>query len=213
MNLLHIDSSPFVFGSVSRELSAEVASAWQRRYPNGTVTYRDLGISPPAHLSAETMNALRGGVNGVLSDDAQQEILEIERAIGELMRCDALLIGTPMYNHSVSSHLKAWIDQVAQAGRTFRYTASGPVGLVPDKPVYLVSSRGGIYSDGGGRLHDFQEPYLLSILGLLGLNDVTIIRAEGVSISPAIGNAAIERAREAIDELFPVEFPLFASVA
>ena len=213
MNILHIDSSPFEFGSVSRELTADVVSAWKKRYPFGTVTYRDVGANPPAHLSAEVMNALHNGNRGVLSEAGQKEFATINRAVDELINCDALVIGAPMYNYSVSSNLKAWLDQISQAGRTFRHTAGGPVGLVPDKPVYLVSSRGGVYSRGEGRLHDFQEPYLLSILGFLGLTDVTIIRAEGVSLSPAAKNAAMAKARQLIGTLFRAETALYASVA
>jgi len=212
MNLLHIDSSPFLFGSVSRELTAEVVSAWCQCHPQGTVTYRDLGSHPPAHLSAEAMNALHNGGLGVVSEAAQQEVAAIERAIDELMRCDALVIGAPMYNHAVSSNLKCWLDQIAQAGRTFRYTAQGPIGLVPDKPVYVVSSRGGIYSLGEAKRQDFQEPYLLSMLAFLGLYDVTVIRAEGVNLSPAIKKRAMAAARGQIGTLFRADKTQLAAV-
>ncbi len=213
MNILHIDSSPFLNGSVSRELSADVVSAWKKHHPGGSVTYRDVGTNPPSHLSAEAMNALHNRSQTTLSDAVRREIAAIDEAIDELMNCDALVIGAPMYNHSVSSNLKAWLDQISQAGRTFMYTSEGPLGLVPRKPVYLVSSRGGIYSRGEGKVHDFQEPYLRSILSLLGLVDVTVVRAEGVGLSPSAKSSAMAEARRVIDGLFPAPAALSVSVA
>lgn len=213
MNILHIDSSPFMNGSVSRTLTAEVVAAWRRHHPGGSVTYRDLGANPPSHLSAEVMDALHNGRPQALSDAAFDEITAIDGAVDELLACDALVVGAPMYNHSIPSHLKCWLDQVAQAGRTFMYTPEGPLGLVPNKPVYVVSSRGGIYSRGDAALNDFQEPYLLSILGFFGLTDVTVIRAEGVHLSPSAKGEAIAAARRQIEGLFPAPAALSAFAA
>jgi FMN-dependent NADH-azoreductase len=109
-----------------------------------------------------------------------------------------------MYNFSVPTVLKAWIDHVARAGRTFRYTASGPVGLLKDKPVFVVTARGGVYTgESAARGLDFQEPYLRAILAFMGLNDVTFIHAEGMAISPEAASNGLQQARVAIMAAVP----------
>lgn len=202
MKVLHIDSSPFIESSISRMVSAEIVAAMLQQNPHIEVVCRDVGINPPTHLSAAVMNTLHNGNDVTLNFEQLVELDEINQAITELMTCDAVVIGSPMYNHSISSNLKAWLDQISQAGKTFRYTVNGPIGLVPNKPVYVASSRGGIYSEGHNKQHDFQEPYLISILSLLGLTDVTVVRAEGVSISANAKEKALTKARHQITELF-----------
>lgn len=194
MNILHIDSSPFIEGSVSRELSGMIVKAWCYAQPEARVTYLDLGINPPVHLSAAAMTAMRSGDCEELSAQTAKEIADINHAIDQLMHCDGMVIGAPMYNHSIPSNLKSWIDQVCQARRTFRYTASGVEGLVASKPVIIASSRGGIYSHQEGVAQDFQEPYLVSILSLMGMNQTEVIRAEGVGLSPTARMDAIAQA-------------------
>ena len=123
--------------------------------------------------------------------------------IGELEAADVIVIAAPMYNLSIPSTLKAWIDHVARAGRTFRYTASGPEGLLNGKQVFIVTGPGGVYSgESPARGLDYQEPYLRAAL-FLGLTDVTFIHVEGVAMGPDAPAAAHARARVAIDRLLP----------
>jgi FMN-dependent NADH-azoreductase len=110
-----------------------------------------------------------------------------------------------MYNFSISSTLKAWIDHIARAGRTFRYTASGSQGLLTGKKVFVASSRGGSYADGPAKPMDFQEPYLRAMLGFLGLTDVTFIHAEGQNVSAEVAAAGLIKARDSIARLVPTE--------
>jgi len=195
MKILHIDSSPFVGTSVTRELSATVVAELLERNPTASVTYRDLGTAPPAHLSAAAMSMFHNAQDEVITPALQQEIDAIYQSIEELMASDVIVLGAPMYNHSISSNLKAWLDQICQKGITFIYRPEGVKGLVSDKKVFIASSRGGIYSSEEGRLHDFQEPYLVSILALMGMNDVTVLCAEGVSKSAIGRELALKQAR------------------
>ncbi|MBK5145008.1 NAD(P)H-dependent oxidoreductase [Budviciaceae bacterium BWR-B9] len=202
MNILHIDSSPFIENSVSRELSAAIVTALQRTEPEVNVVYQDYGTNPPPHLSAEAMTCQRSHQSTNLSDNALAEIAAVNQAIEQLKMCDVLVIGSPMYNHSISSHLKTWLDLICQAGKTFRYASGGPVGLLKDRPVFIASSRGGIYSRGEGLAHDFQEPYLVSMLGTLGLKDIHMVRAEGVSMSHPGRDVAVANAMQQISQMF-----------
>ena len=179
MKIRHIDSSPMLCNSSSRKLSLALTKAICQRFPNASVTYRDLGRTPPPHLREETFLVLGGKL---MSTDAQtqSEVEGIRNAIAELSLCDILVIGAPMINHSVSSGLKTWIDQVCQAGLTFRFTSTGATGLLADRPAFIVSTRGGIYSDTRHRELDHQESYLRSTLNLMGITNVHILPTEGV---------------------------------
>lgn len=183
MSLLHIDSSILGVGSVSRALSAEVAAGWRRRVPDLEVIYRDLAAEPLVHLADP----------GELGREAS------DRVVQEFLAADIVVIGAPMYNFTVPSQLKAWIDRLAVAGKTFRYTAEGPVGLAGGKKVIVVSSRGGVYSAGSPlEALDFQEPYLRAVFAFFGIIDVDFIRAEGIAIGPEHKERAIAAARQTI---------------
>jgi FMN-dependent NADH-azoreductase len=125
------------------------------------------------------------------------------RYMEELFAADVIVIGAPMYNHGVPTQLKSWIDRVVVAGKTFRYTATGPEGLLPaGKQVFLVASRGGIYSgDSPAKVLEHSESHLTAVLGLIGLKDVTVIRAEGIGMGPEARARAIEGARREIGNL------------
>ena len=179
MKLLHIDSSPFTTQSTSRVLSAAIVAQLQGSHRIQSVIYRDVGLTPPPHLTEAVFNAMRTGVVGC-SDEVIYAVDAANEAIEELKMCDVLVIGAPMFNHSIVTNLKSWIDQVCQAGKTFAFTSQGAQGLIADKPVFIASTRGGIYADDAHRAMDFQEPYLVSALSLMGLKNVKIIRAEGV---------------------------------
>jgi FMN-dependent NADH-azoreductase len=170
MKLLHLDSSILGDNSASRELSAAVVARWQDAVPALEVTYRDLASAPLPHLSGGSLAGLDAG-----------EAAEAGRVMQEFLDADVVVVGAPMYNFGVPSTLKAWLDRVLVAGKTFRYTESGPQGLAGDKKVVVVSSRGGAHQNSGG---DFQESYLRFVFGFMGVTDIEIVRAEGLAMSP-----------------------------
>ncbi|MDJ1158846.1 FMN-dependent NADH-azoreductase [Chelatococcus sp. SYSU_G07232] len=200
MQLLHIDSSILGDGSISRSLSAAVVAEWRRQAPDVAVTYRDLAAEPIAHLSSAHF-AARATEAAKRSAEQQAEIDASDRALAEFLAADVVVIGAPMYNFSIPSQLKAWIDRLAVAGKTFRYTEKGPEGLAGGKKVIVVSSRGGVYSAGSPlEAIDHQERYLRSIFGFFGISDVEFVRAEGVNLSPEHKEQAISAARRSIAE-------------
>jgi FMN-dependent NADH-azoreductase len=170
MNLLHLDSSILGEHSASRPLGAAIVARWQDALPGLRVTYRDLAAQPLPHLGA-----------GSLAGTDPAEAAEAARVMQEFLDADVLVVGAPMYNFSVPSTLKAWIDRVAVAGKTFRYTEQGPQGLAGGKQMIIASTRGGFHQQGGT---DFQEPYLRQVFGFLGITDIEFVRAEGLAVSP-----------------------------
>jgi FMN-dependent NADH-azoreductase len=170
MKLLHIDSSALADNSVTRQLTAAIVARWQDEVPGLKVTYRDLDAEPLPHLTGPVLAKVDPAVA-----EASEETLR------QFLDADVVVIGAPMYNFGIPSTLKSWIDRVAVAGRTFRYTEKGPEGLAGNKQVIIASGRGGIHS---GAASDFQEPYLKFVLGFMGITDVEFVRAEGVNYSP-----------------------------
>jgi FMN-dependent NADH-azoreductase len=201
MKLLHIDSSALGGGSVSRQLTAAVVAGWRQARPDVQVVYRDLAANAPPHFSPALVGAMFGKPEDL--NDAQRADLALsEELVSEFLAADAVVIGAPMYNFSIPSQLKAWIDRIAQKGRTFAYSEKGPVGLAGGKQVIIASSRGGVYSDGARQALDFQETYLRGVLGFLGVTDVTMVRAEGVNISPEAKAQAVAAAHAEAAALF-----------
>jgi FMN-dependent NADH-azoreductase len=198
MKLLHIDSSILGHSSASRELGAAWVTNWRRQHPASDVRYRDLASDPIAHLSAESLAARATPVEQ-RSLDQQREAVADERTLEEFLASDVIVIGAPMYNFSVPSQLKAWIDRIAVAGRTFRYTTAGPEGLAQGKRVVIISSRGGIYSAGPAAGMDHQESYLRTVFGFLGITDIEFIRAEGLARGAEQRAIAMASARSAVD--------------
>ena len=197
MKLLHIDSSILGQNSASRELSAAWVKNWRAKNPGGEVRYLDLAEKPLAHLSGESLAARALPVEQ--RNLAQQREIEVsDRTLGEFLAADVIVIGAPMYNFSIPSQLKAWIDRIAVAGKTFRYTANGPEGLAKGKKVVIVSSRGGIHSSGPTLAMDHQEAYLRDMFGFLGITDIEFVRAEGLAYGPDQRIAAIASAHRAI---------------
>lgn len=201
MKLLHLDSSILGQNSVSRTLTASVVDAVRQRHSGVEVAYRDLAVNNVvAHLSGEII-----GANFMPESDwnatQRAEKAVTEELIAEFLAADVVVIGAPMYNFGIPSQLKSWIDRVAAAGRTFKYTETGPVGLAGGKKVVIASSRGGVYSNEQGQLMDFQEDYLRTVLGFLGVTDVEIIRAEAVNMGDDKRTAAIAAAKDAITKL------------
>jgi FMN-dependent NADH-azoreductase len=125
--------------------------------------------------------------------------------LDEFLSADVIVIGAPMYNFSIPSSLKAWIDRVMVAGKTFRYTESGPEGLAGGKKVIVASSRGGFYGDDSGRAHlDFQEDYLRQVFGFVGITDIEFVRAEGIGMGPDYRAKALTDAHAKIAERLPI---------
>ena len=190
--ILNVISSPRGEASYSNKLGNAIIEQLKNENPGSTVVTRDLNkeqyphvetahiaafFTPPENRSAENLEAIKQ------SDEATRELLE----------ADTIVINIPMWNFSVPSSLKAWIDHISRVGVTFKYSEKGPVGLVSNKKVYIAIASGGIYSEGPAKAVDFVEPYMRSFLGFLGMTDVSVYRVEGVSI-PGIMETALDKA-------------------
>lgn len=194
MQLLHIDSAITGAGSVSRQLTAQIVDAWKTAYIDTQVSYIDLVADAPGHFTMDAMAPRTGQTEG-LSETQQRENAVSERLVSQFLAADVVVIGAPFYNFSIPSQLKAWVDRIAQPGRTFRYTANGPEGLAQGKTVIIASTRGGIYSTSeAGQAMEHQESYLQTVLGFFGVTDVRIVRAEGVAMGDAAKAQALELA-------------------
>jgi FMN-dependent NADH-azoreductase len=200
-NVLLVTSSLFGDNSKSTQIAREFVDAWRTTHPGTSVTERALTPDSIQHLSLDVLGAAatpaekRSAEQAIAAQSADQMIEELEVA-------DTIVLAAPMYNFTIPSTLKAWIDHVARAGRTFRYTANGPEGLLKDKKVFVVTGRGGIYTgDAPAKVFDFQEPYLRSILGFLGLTDVTFIHVEGLKVSPEAAEQGVAQARAVINAI------------
>lgn len=185
MKLLHLDTSALGANSVTRELSAAIVARWQDEVPGLTVDYRDLDNNPLPHLTGPVLS----GVDATAKAEG-------DATMDQFLAADVIVIGAPMYNFGVPSTLKAWIDRVAVAGKTFHYTEKGPEGLVHGKRVIVASGRGGVYGDASPA--DFQEAYLRQVFGFLGVTDITFVRAEGVAYSPQHRTDAMASAHASI---------------
>lgn len=198
MKLLHVDSSVLGTNSVSRLLSAEVVAEWRKANPQATVDYLDLAVDTPNHFTADAIG-IKTGLQVEPTEAQRFENAVSERLVSQFLASDVIVIGAPFYNFSIPTQLKAWIDRVAQAGRTFKYTEKGPVGLAGDKTVIVVSSRGGMYSTSeGGQAMEHQESYLKVIFGFFGITDVRFVRAEGLGMGDAAKATALASARSDI---------------
>jgi FMN-dependent NADH-azoreductase len=197
MTILHIDSSILGPYSVSRGLSAKIVARLLEVHPGTEVIYRDLATEQAQHLSSAHMAVFQGAP---VTDPALGADLALGNAyIDDLFAADTIVIGAPMYNFTIPTQLKGWVDRVCVAGRTFRYSETGPVSLLPPgKKAYIASARGGIYSEGPMAAMEHHESYLRGALGFLGITDVTVIRAEGVGLSPEAKTAAVAAASEKI---------------
>ncbi|GJE59405.1 FMN-dependent NADH-azoreductase [Methylobacterium trifolii] len=198
--ILHIDSSILGAHSVSRGLTAEIVARLQALHPGAEVIRRDLAADPTLHLSDAHLAVFHGGEVG--SPALGEDLAKGGAYVDDLFASDIIVIGAPMYNFSVPSQLKAWIDRVCVAGRTFRYGPNGAEGLVKGKAVFVASTRGGIYTgDGAMAGFDHQESYLRVALGFIGLTDVTIVRAEGLAKDEASKEQAVAEARAQVAAL------------
>jgi len=193
--LLHIDSSILGGNSVSRQLTAQIVASWRASHPATEVSYLDLAVNTPSHLSAESLGfRLPAGADD-LSEVQQRENALSEALVAQFLAADVLVVGAPLYNFAIPTQLKAWIDRIAQVGRTFTYTDKGPVGLAGGKTVIIASARGGVYSTSdAGNAMEHQESYLKTVFGFFGVTDVRFVRAEGLAMGEAAKAAALAAA-------------------
>lgn len=200
MQLLHIDSAITGDASVSRQLTARTVAAWVAAHPGTAVQHLDLVADAPNHFTMDSMAPRTGQTEG-LSETQQRENAVSERLVSQFLAADVVVVGAPFYNFGIPTQLKAWIDRIAQPGRTFRYTANGPEGLAKGKTVIVVSSRGGVYSTSeGGRALEHQESYLQTVFGFFGITDVRFVRAEGVAMGGDARSAALASAERDIEQ-------------
>src|SRR5271165_6502702 len=199
--LLIVNSSPRS-NSISRKLTRQFAKDWKTRNPNGQIVERDLSDGTVPYLSESWIEAAY--TPEAQRTAAQRELLALsDILIDEILAADVILLGVPMHNYSVPATFKAWIDQIARAGKTFSYSDQGPKGLIPsNKKVVAILSRGGVYAGEGpqGAL-DFQVSYLRQILGLIGLSDVTFVHADRQGMGSQAAQLATEKAVQQVATL------------
>jgi FMN-dependent NADH-azoreductase len=199
MKLLHIDSSVLGPHSVSRQVSAAIVDRLRKATPNLGIVYRDLTSTPLAHLSGLHLAAAQGATpEAALLQDlaAGQAVLE------EFLAADIVVLGAPMYNFTIPSQLKAWIDRIVVAGKTFKYGAQGAEGLAGNKRVIVAISRGGFYGAGTpAAAGEYVETYLRWVFGFIGVNNLELISAEGVQVGPEHREKALAGALQAATNL------------
>lgn len=193
MKLLHIDASILGEQSVSRQLTAAIVQRLLAGEPAAQVVHLDLATEPAGHLSIAEFMAFKGVEPP--DDAARRDAARNARWLDEFLAADVVVVGAPMYNFSLPTQLRAWLDRLSVAGKSFRYTANGVEGMAGGKRVIVASSRGGFYGEGSPMAAlDHQETYLRGFFGFLGVTDITFIRAEGVALGPDSRNAAIDAA-------------------
>jgi FMN-dependent NADH-azoreductase len=198
MTILQINSSLYAGNGQSSQLADEVIAALRAGNPGTELVVRDLAREPVPHLDEKRFQAFVTQKDS-RTDEQKAIVAYSDALIDELRRADVIVLGLPMYNFGVSSQLKSWIDHIARAGETFRYTEKGPVGLLTGKKAYVVAARGGLYA---GSPADTQTAYVRLLLGFLGIADVEFVYAEGLAISAESREKALASARAKIDNFF-----------
>ena len=199
MKLLHIDSSVLGPHSVSRQVSAAIVDRLAEANPGLNVTYRDLTATPLDHLSGPHLAARQGAEPPITH---VQDIATGQAVLEEFLAADIVVIGAPMYNFTVPSQLKAWIDRIVVAGKTFKYGEKGPEGLAGNKRVIIAISRGGFYGAGTpAAVGEHLETYLRWVFGFIGVANPEIISAEGIQVGPEIREKALADALQAATRL------------
>ena len=190
-NVLIIESSARQQGSFSRQLTRQFISQWQAVRPGDQVTVRDLALNPVPHLDA---NLLGGWMKpeAQRSADEQASLKRSDELTDEVLGADVLVLAAPMYNFAIPSTLKAWLDHVLRAGVTFKYTETGPQGLLTGNKAYVLTARGGLYA---GSTSDHQEPYLRQVMAFVGIHDVTFIHAEGMNLGGDFQEKGLNQAK------------------
>lgn len=198
--LLHIDSSARYTGSLTRQLSAAYVEQWQAKNAGGKVVQRDLARETLPHITEAMIGAFFTPADQ-RSAEQQAIIAQSDKLVDELIAADTLVIGVPMYNFAPPSAFKAWVDHISRVGRTFSYGANGPTGLLTGKRAIVILSSGGVYSEGPAQPLDFNGTYIRSVLGFLGITDVELIAAEGVSMGEEKAKQTVSQAQEKISAI------------
>lgn len=207
MKTLIVNSSAQGEASVSNRLIRSFAERLDPTGPAAQIRLRDVGADPVPHLTAATVQ----GIRGVAETDAEQEAQALsDRLIDELREAELIVIGAPMYNFGMPSTLKAWFDHVLRARVTFRYTEDGPEGLLNGKRAIVIETRAGVYSEGPASAMDSQEPHIRTLLGFMGITDVRFVRVEGLAFGEEAASKAIEAARAELDQVVEHALPLAA---
>ena len=200
MNLLHIESSVLGSHSVSRQLSAAIADRLSKSTPALQVTYRDLSSTPLAHLSGLHLAAAQGAATSDIV--IRQDIAVGQAVLDEFLAADVVVLGAPMYNFTIPSQLKAWIDRILVAGKTFKYGPQGAEGLAGNKRVIVAISRGGFYGPGTpAAALEHLESYLRGVFGFIGVTNLEFISADGVQVGPEHREKALADAMAAVTSL------------
>ncbi|WP_409279251.1 FMN-dependent NADH-azoreductase [Pseudomonas defluvii] len=189
--VLIIESSARQNDSISRQLTRDFIAQWQSAHPTDTITVRDLAANPVPHLD----ETLLGGWMKPQEQRSVEELKALQRSnelTDELLAADVLVMAAPMYNFTIPSTLKAWLDHVLRAGITFKYTETGPQGLLTGKRAYVLTARGGIHAGGAS---DHQEPYLRQVMAFIGIHDVTFIHAEGLNMGGDFHDKGLNQAK------------------
>ncbi len=195
--LLQLNSSIFSSGGHSSQLANEFVATFRANNPDAQVSSRDLANEPLPHLDAQRVSAFFTAPDA-RTPEQQVYVDESDALINEIKRSEVIVIGLPMYNFGIPSTLKAYFDQIARAGVTFRYTENGPEGLLSGKKVYIFATRGGMYA---GTNLDSQTTYVRDFLGFIGITDVEFVYAEGLNMGEDTRNKALAEAKERLVEL------------
>ena len=197
-NILVLKNSVLGEASASSHLVDQAVLQIRLQDPAARIVSRDLAADPIPHMTGDAATAIRG--NDPANDNQAAALVLSNQLVDELKSADTLVIGAPMYNFGIPSTLKSWFDYVLRAGVTFRYGEAGPEGLVKGKRAIVIMSRGGLYSEGPAKSMDSQEPHLRTMLGFIGITDVTFVRAEKLAFGPEHREQAIHAARLEIEE-------------
>jgi FMN-dependent NADH-azoreductase len=200
MRLLHIDASILGANSASRQLSAAVVERLRKAVPDIEITYRDLAAEPLSHLSGDHLAAAQGAAPA--SPALQRDLAASQAALEVFLAADVVVIGAPMYNFTIPTQLKAWIDRILVAGKTFRYGATGAEGLAGNKRLIIAISRGGLYGPGApAAVLEHLETYLRGVFGFIGVTNPELIVAEGLQVGPEQREKSLQSALQAIGAL------------
>lgn len=199
MKLLHIDSSVLGPHSVSRQVSAAIVDRLRQTTPGLDVTYRDLTQTPLAHLSGSHLAAAQGAPAPA---ELVPDLAASAAVLDEFLGADVVVVGAPMYNFTIPSQLKAWIDRILVVGKTFKYGAAGPEGLAGGKRVIVAISRGGYYGAGSpAAALEHLESYLRGVFGFMGIQNAEFIIADGIQVGPDHREKALAGALQAVTSL------------
>jgi FMN-dependent NADH-azoreductase len=200
MKLLHVDASVLGPNSVSRQVSAAIVERLRAQSPGLEIVHRDLAAEPLSHLSGEHLAVASGAGSGSVA--VQNDVAAGQAALDEFLAADIVVIGAPMYNFTIPTQLKAWIDRILIVGKTFRYSAAGAEGLASDKRVIIAISRGGFYGPGApSEAAEHLETYLRTVFGFIGVTNLEFIVAEGIQIGPEYREKALVGALERATQL------------